>query len=353
MATREGNSSRDQATHIVRRLQAAGHTAFWVGGCVRDYLLGREPGDYDVATSALPDQIEKSFKRTIAVGRKFGVMLVVEGKHQFQVATFRAESDYRDGRHPEQVTFGDAMADARRRDFTVNGLFYDPVAATLRDWVGGEADLRAGIIRTIGPPEERFAEDHLRLLRAVRLAGQLDFQIEPQTFAAIQTHAAKIQTISAERIRDELIKLFDPPRDWSPGLRPGAIRAQQRAGSETGAPPSAGGTPNGRCAARGLELLRPFGLLEYVLPEIAATATCEQSPDYHPEGDVFTHLCQMLRHLPADADPSLPWAVLMHDVAKPVTASRDPKTGGIHFYEHENVGAQMAGEVLGRLRFPG
>ena len=206
-------SPRARATEIVRRLHAAGHTAFWVGGCVRDYLLGREPGDYDVATSARPEQIKKLFKRTIAVGRKFGVMIVVEGDHQFQVATFRAEAAYRDGRHPEHVTFGDAMADARRRDFTVNGLFYDPVGEELHDWVGGEADLRARIIRTIGSPKERFAEDHLRLLRAVRLAGQLDFQIEPQTLAAIQIHAAKIQTISAEHIRNELIKLFNPPKD--------------------------------------------------------------------------------------------------------------------------------------------
>jgi poly(A) polymerase len=215
---------------------------------VRDYLLGREPGDYDIATSALPEQIEKLFKRTIAVGRKFGVMIVIEGGQQFQVATFRAEADYRDGRHPEHVAFGDAAADARRRDFTVNGLFYDPIAEKPRDWVGGEADLRAKIIRTIGSPDERFAEDHLRLLRAVRLAAQLDFQIEPQTFAAIQMHAAKIQTISAERIRDELIKLFQSPY-----------------------------------AARGLELLRDSGLLQHVLPEIAATESCEQSPDYHPK----------------------------------------------------------------------
>jgi poly(A) polymerase len=317
MATPAGISSRDLATNIVRRLHTAGHTAFWVGGCVRDYLLGREPGDYDIATSALPEQIEKLFPRTVAVGRKFGVMVVVDGGQQFQAATFRAEADYRDGRHPEHVTFGDAMADARRRDFTVNGLFYDPIAEKLHDWVGGETDLRAKIIRTIGAPEERFTEDHLRLLRAVRFAAQLDFQIEPRTFAAIQTHAAKIQTISAERIRDELIKLFQSPH-----------------------------------AARGLELLRESGLLEHVLPEIAATITCEQSPDYHPEGNVFKHLCLMLRHLPADADASLTWAVLLHDVAKPVTASRDPKTGSIHFYEHEKIGAQMAEQILERLRFP-
>src|SRR6266566_4131614 len=179
---------RSAATEIVRRLQTAGFAAFWVGGSVRDFLLGREPGDYDIATSALPEQIEALFKRTIAVGRKFGVIVVVEKGHQFQVATFRAESEYRDGRHPEQVVFGDAMADARRRDFTVNGLFYDPVQDKLHDWIGGEADLRTKTIRTIGIPAERFAEDHLRLLRAVRLAAQLGFQIEAETLQAVKAN---------------------------------------------------------------------------------------------------------------------------------------------------------------------
>ena len=302
---------------MVRRLQAAGHSAFWVGGCVRDFLLGREPGDYDIATSAPPEEIEKLFPRTVAVGRKFGVIIVVEGEHQFQVATFRAEADYRDGRRPEKVMFADARADAERRDFTVNGLFFDPVAERIHDWVSGETDLHAKVIRTIGSPEERFAEDHLRLLRAVRFAAQLGFEIELATFAAIKTHASKIKLISAERIRDEMLKLFRPPH-----------------------------------AAHGLELLRCSGLLEHVLPEIAAMVSCEQSPDFHPEGSVFNHLCLMLKQLPPDAHPSLPWAVLMHDVAKPLTASRDPETGSIHFYEHEKVGAKMAVEILERLRFP-
>ena len=332
---------RKLATEIVRRIQAAGFSAFWVGGCVRDFLLGREPGDYDIATSALPDQIEELFPHTVPVGRKFGVIVVVESEHQFQVATFRTEADYCDGRRPETVVFADARADAERRDFTVNGLFFDPVTGETHDWVGGEADLRANVIRTIGSPEERFAEDHLRLLRAVRFAAQLGFEIEPATFAALQANAAKIRLISAERVRDELLKLFAPPADWSAGLRPGANQAPQRAGSEIGAP-----------AARGLELLRTSGLLEHILPEIAATVTCDQSPDFHPEGTVFQHLCLMLKQLPPDSHPSLPWAVLLHDVAKPVTASRDPQTGSIHFYEHEKIGAKMAEEILGRLRFP-
>ena len=335
------DSLRATATDIVRRLQAAGFEALWVGGCVRDFLLGREPGDYDIATNARPEAIEKLFPHTIAVGRKFGVMVVVEGGQQFQVATFRAESDYLDGRRPEQITFGDARADAQRRDFTVNGLFFDPLTEKLHDWVGGEADLRAKIIRTIGAPEERFAEDHLRMLRAVRFAARLGFEIETQTFAAVKSHASKIKLISAERIRDELNKLFAPPFGVPPSGGPD--------GGE-GKPPE-GGTPNAP-AARGLELLRASGLLEHVLPEVAATVSCDQSPDYHPEGTVFTHLCLMLEKMPADADPLLPWAVLMHDIAKPVTASRDPQTGSIHFYEHEKIGARMAETILERLRFP-
>jgi tRNA nucleotidyltransferase/poly(A) polymerase len=332
---------RQIAAEIVAQLQTAGHSAFWVGGCVRDCLLGREPGDYDIATSAAPEQIEQLFRKTIPVGRKFGVIIVVEGEHQFQVATFRAEADYRDGRHPETVVCADAQADAARRDFTVNGLFFDPVTETTHDWVGGEADLRARVIRTIGAPEERFAEDHLRLLRAVRFATQLGFEIEPVTFAAIQTHAAKIQLISAERIRDDRLKLFATTPQRSAGLRPGSAGIPQLTGPEAGAP-----------AARGLELLRASGLLEHVLPEIAATVTCEQSPDFHPEGSVFNHLCLMLQQLPPDAHPLLPWAVLLHDVAKPLTATRDETTGSIHFYEHEKIGAHLAEEILERLRFP-
>jgi poly(A) polymerase len=185
------------------------------------------------------------------------------------------------------------------------------------DWVGGEADLRARIIRTIGAPGERFAEDHLRLLRAVRFAAQLDFSIEAGTLAAVKANAAKIKAISAERVREELVKLLRPPH-----------------------------------AARGLDLLRESGLLEQVLPEIAATEACEQSPDFHPEGTVFNHLRLMLQHLPPNADPSLPWAVLLHDVAKPVMASTDPQTGSRHFYGHEKLGADMAAEILDRLRFP-
>lgn len=309
-------SSKAIAQEIVASLQHAGFAAFWVGGCVRDFLLGREAQDFDIATDAKPEQVEKIFRKTIPVGKKFGVIIVVEHGLQFQVATFRAEADYQDGRRPEKVEFANAEADAVRRDFTVNGLFYDPLTQKIHDWVGGENDLRAKIIRTIGKPEERFGEDHLRMLRAVRFAAQLNFEIAPETFAAIQTLAPKIKIISAERVRDELVKLFAPPH-----------------------------------AARGLVLLRDSGLLEHVLPELAATIHCEQSPDFHPEGSVFNHICLMLEKMPVDANPLLPWAVLLHDIAKPVTAERDLATGKIHFYGHEQVGADMAEKILQRLKF--
>jgi len=321
-------SPKNIAQEIVARLQKESFSAFWVGGCVRDFLLGREPQDFDIATDAKPEQVEKLFTKTIPVGKKFGVIIVVENGIQFQVATFRAEADYQDGRRPEKIVFANAEADALRRDFTVNGLFYDPLTEKIHDWVGGEKDLRAKVIRTIGTPEERFGEDHLRLLRAVRFAARLSFEIEPKTFAAIKSLAPKIKLISAERVRDELIKLFAPPHSQTTDLA------------------------NYSPAARGLVLLRGSGLLEHILPELTATINCEQSPDFHPEGSVFNHICLMLEKLPADANASLPWAVLLHDIAKPVTAARDSATGKIHFYGHEKVGADMAQDILHRLRFP-
>ena len=267
-------------------------------------------------TNATPEQVEALFDRTIPVGRQFGVVIVLIHDQQFQIATFRAETDYQDGRRPGKVVFASAEADALRRDFPVNGLFYDPLTDKTHDWVNGLADLRAGIIRTIGLPAERFGEDHLRLLRAVRFAAQLNFTIEPATLAAIQALAPKIKVISAERIRDELLKLFRPPH-----------------------------------AARGLVLLRDSGLLEHVFPELAITIGCEQSPDFHPEGSVFNHIRLMLEKMPADATFALPWAILLHDIAKPVTMEKEGATGKIHFYGHEKVGAVMAEEILMRLRF--
>ncbi len=317
MSARPHRRRRALARGIVARLRAHGHEAFWVGGCVRDMLLGREPGDYDIATSARPEVVRALFRRTVPVGRQFGVMLVVTRGGEFQVATFRGEGAYRDGRRPEAVWFTDAREDARRRDLTVNGLFYDPLTDTLHDWVGGRADLEARRVRLIGDPAARLAEDHLRLLRVVRFAAQLDFEVEPATWEAVQAGAAAIRRVSAERIRDELLKIFRPPH-----------------------------------AARGLELLRAGGLLREVLPEVAACETCQQPPAWHPEGTVYEHVRRMLALLPAEAPPALIWGVLLHDVAKPVTARRDPQTGTLQFPGHEQVGEAMAREILRRLRFP-
>ncbi|MFQ3169477.1 MAG: poly(A) polymerase [Limisphaerales bacterium] len=309
------DSLKAGATGLAKRLAGAGFQAFWVGGCVRDARLGQAPSDYDIATDATPEEVEQLFRKTIPVGKQFGVIMVLEAGHEYQVATFRAEGDYTDGRRPGSVRFTDAREDALRRDFTINGLFYDPLVDELHDWVGGQADLDARRIRTIGDPAKRFGEDRLRLLRAVRFAAQLGFAIEPETFAAVQQHAAAIRDVSAERIRDELLKLFRPPH-----------------------------------AARGLDLLHESRLLPEVLPELAATIGCEQPPEYHPEGDVFTHIRLMLSHLPDDAGTTLIWSVLMHDIAKPVTQSRDE--GRIRFLGHEKTGASMTLEIMNRLRFP-
>ena len=307
---------REGALRLAKRLAKAGYQAFWVGGSVRDAHLGQAPKDYDIATDAKPEDIEQLFRKTIPVGKQFGVIMVLEAGHEYQVATFRTEGDYTDGRRPGSVRFTDAREDALRRDFTVNGLFYDPLTDELYDWVGGQADLEAKCIRTIGNATERFGEDRLRMLRAVRFAAQLGFEIEPMTFAAVREHASAIAEVSAERIRDELLKIFRPPH-----------------------------------AARGLDLLRESGLLAKVLPELAATIGCEQPPEHHPEGDVFNHIRLMLSQLPDTVSIELSWSVLMHDIAKPVTFSFDDD-GRIRFFGHEKIGADMARSILNRLRFP-
>jgi poly(A) polymerase len=313
----EMSDLRQHALEVVERLQQAGHQAFWVGGCVRDFLLGQEPKDYDIATSARPDQIQQLFSPTRAVGKQFGVVLVLVDHFSFEVATFRAEEDYLDGRHPSSITFSTAEADAQRRDFTVNGLFYDPVMQRLFDWVDGEADLKTRQIRTIGRSADRFAEDHLRLLRAIRFAAALGFDVEPHTMAAIQAAAADITSVSAERIRDELLRLVRPPH-----------------------------------AARGLELLRTSSLLGQVLPELSDTVDCEQPPQYHPEGTVYQHVLKTLELMPLEAPVPLIWAALLHDIGKPATRRLHPEDGAVHFYGHEKVGASVAETMLRRLRFP-
>jgi len=330
----------ETATNLVRQLREAGHTAYFAGGCVRDMVRGVEPHDFDIATTATPEQVRQLFTRTIPVGAAFGVVLVLEGDHQFEVATFRNDEAYLDGRRPSAVRYGTPEEDARRRDFTVNGLFFDPLATEAQrgargasalpddsgragaprpppgviDYVEGIADIERRIIRCIGEPRHRFNEDKLRLLRAVRFAANLQFEIEPATFAAVQEMAGQIHVVSAERIRDELVKIFTRPN-----------------------------------AGRGLELLDASGLLKEVLPEIAAMKGVEQPPAYHPEGDVFVHTRIMLDALPANAGLVLAFAVLLHDVGKPPTFVRAPDR--IRFNEHDRIGAEMAEIILRRLRF--
>ena len=312
--------ARAAALEVVQKLQSAGHQALFAGGCVRDDLLGREAKDFDVATSARPDEVLALFPRATAVGRSFGVILVHDGEHSTEVATFRAESDYQDGRRPSQVHFSDAETDAQRRDFTINAMFYDPVEDCLLDVVQGQVDLQQRLVHTVGDPHARFAEDHLRMLRAVRFAATLEFSIHPETLAAIKAHAASIRRISAERIQQELNRLLTE----SP--RPG----------------------------NGLHLLHEAGLLAHILPEVAAMVGQDQPPEFHPEGDVFTHTCMMLDAM-QHPTLTLAYALLLHDVGKPPTAATTLEPDGsrrIRFNGHARVGAAMAREILARLRMP-
>jgi len=304
---------RQIAAGIVRRLRAAGHEAYFAGGCVRDELLGRRPLDYDVATSAPPEVVQRLFPRTVPVGAQFGVVLAIEDGTPFEVATFRSDDAYVDGRRQSRVHFGSAEEDARRRDFTVNGLFLDPVDGRVLDFVGGQTDLRAGVIRAIGDARARIAEDRLRMLRAVRLAARLGFAIEPATLAGIAAAASTVIDIAAERIGDEVVKI----------LTEGAAR-------------------------RGFELLAETGLLDAVLPEVARMRGVAQSADFHPEGDVFTHTLLLLSQLPAAAPETIALGALLHDVAKPTCAA--VHDGRITFYGHPHVGADVAVAVCQRLR---
>jgi poly(A) polymerase len=310
---------RRASLRVVRKLHASGFEALWAGGCVRDQLLKRRPSDYDVATSARPGKIQKLFRRTIPVGKAFGVILVVEQGITVETATFRGEGAYRDGRRPSRIFFTSAQEDAKRRDFTINGLFYDPVARKLIDYVGGRTDLRKKIVRAIGNPELRFREDHLRLLRAVRVATVLNFKIEPKTWRAVRKLAPKIRRISAERIREELTKMFCSEH-----------------------------------AARGLDLLRRSGLLKILLPEIEAMVGVKHSPDFHPEGDVWVHTALVMSKLPAERTPALSWAALLHDVGKPLTCEKK-KVKGIwrwRFPGHAEAGERLSRKILKRLKWP-
>ena len=310
--------ARELANAISDALQSAGYQAFLVGGCVRDLLLEREPADYDVATSATPEQVLKLFPDGITVGAQFGVILVQRDGAKVEVATFRSDVGYSDGRHPDRVEYASSPEeDVKRRDFTINGLVMRHNTGEILDYVDGQADLRAGIIRAIGEPDRRFAEDKLRMLRAVRFAARFGYEVEHKTFAAIRKHAREISQVSAERIRDELTKL----------LTEGAART-------------------------GFALLDSCWLLSIILPEIAAMKGVEQPPQYHPEGDVWTHTLLMLEGLPAGCSATLAWGVLLHDVGKPATFRSARETGDrIRFDGHVDVGLAVGKQILGRLRF--
>ncbi|MFL6536900.1 MAG: CCA tRNA nucleotidyltransferase [Chthoniobacterales bacterium] len=303
------------ARAIAQRLRERGHIAYFAGGCVRDMARGVAPKDYDLATDATPEIVQKIFPRTYAVGAAFGVVVVVEDGMNFEVATFRSDDAYVDGRRPTAVHFSSPEQDARRRDFTINGMFFDPAKDEVIDFVGGRADLDAKLVRAIGDPSLRFAEDRLRLLRAVRFATALNFEIDGTTWDALVANAASIAQISAERIRDELVKIF---------LSPNRVR--------------------------GWDLLDASGLMRAVLPEIEPMKGCEQPPQFHPEGDVFQHTRLMLQLLPDEVSVPLVWSVILHDVAKPPTATVDD-TGRIRFSGHDRLGAEMTQRIMERLRF--
>jgi poly(A) polymerase len=305
------------AREIAARLRESGHIAYFAGGCVRDMVRGLTPKDYDVVTDARPEVVQTLFPRTFAVGAHFGVIIVLEKSFQFEVATFRSDDAYIDGRHPSAVHFSSPEEDAQRRDFTINGMFYDPVAEKVIDLVGGCADIDAKLVRAIGDPARRFAEDRLRMLRAVRFATVLDYQIDKNTWDALVANASSINQISAERIRDELMRIFQSPN-----------------------------------RVRGWDLLDGSGLMRAILPELDAMKGVLQPEQFHPEGDVFVHTQLMLQMLPAEVSVSLVFAVLFHDVAKPVTATVD-KTGRIRFNEHDRIGAEMTEAIMRRLRFSG
>jgi poly(A) polymerase len=299
------------ALFICRQLQASGHQAFLAGGVVRDLLAGREVSDIDVATSAEPSEVESIFERTLPVGKSFGVMIVLTHEHRYEVATFRREGEYKDGRRPEFVQFSGAQEDALRRDFTVNAIFYDPISEDVIDFVGGREDLKRKLLRTVGTPRERFQEDKLRLLRAVRIACQLELEIDAETWKELTRQAESIRKVSRERIGVELIKMLTGP-----------------------------------APARGLRMLLDSGLLQTLLPEVAAMEGVAQPPQFHPEGDVWKHTCLMFEVSPQRSD-TLALGILLHDVGKPPTFQIKER---IRFDGHAEVGAEMAAKICRRLR---
>ncbi len=312
--------ARELANFICETLRQNGHQALLVGGCVRDILLKRPPADFDVTTDATPDRVLELFPGSLGIGARFGVVLVHRDTCKVEVATFRCDLGYSDGRHPDQVVYAKtAEQDVARRDFTINGLLMRHDTEEVLDYVGGQADLANGLIRAIGDADRRFREDKLRMLRAIRFAARFHFPIEEKTFSAMKRYAPEIHSVSAERIRDELTKL----------LTEGAARL-------------------------GFELLEECGLLLELLPEIAAMKGVAQPPEYHPEGDVWIHTRMMLEELPAGTSPALAWGVLLHDVGKPPTFRSAQATGDrIRFDGHVEVGVLIAEAICKRLRFSG
>jgi len=313
-------TSRELANSICEMLERHKHQALLAGGCVRDLLLGREPVDYDVATDATPVEVAGLFPESVAVGAQFGVMLIPKDGLRVEVATFRSDVGYGDGRHPDRVVYAKTpQEDVERRDFTINGLLMRHDTGDVLDFVGGQKDLQAGIVRAIGDPHRRFAEDKLRMMRAVRFAARFGFAVEEATLASIGRHLSEIQQVSPERLREELTKM----------LTEGAAR-------------------------RAFELLEESGLLGQVLPEVAAMKGVEQPPEFHPEGDVWIHTRLMLEKLAKGASPTLAWGVLLHDVGKPPTFQSAAETGDrIRFNRHVDVGVRIAEAICTRLRFSG
>ena len=309
---------RELANSIGDTLRRNGYQALLVGGCVRDLLLGREPADYDLTTDAKPEQVASLFPESVSVGAQFGVILIPRDGLKVEVATFRSDVGHSDGRHPDRVVYANTpQEDVRRRDFTINGLLMPHDTGEVLDFVGGRADLQAKVIRAIGEPDRRFAEDKLRMMRAVRFAARFGFEIEAATFRAVRRHVEEIHQVSPERLREELTKL----------LTEGA-------------------------AKRAFELLDETWLLERVLPEIGAMKGVQQPSQYHPEGDVWIHTLMMLEGLPAGTRPTLAWGVLLHDVGKPPTFQSAAETGDrIRFNNHVEVGVRMAEAICRRLRF--
>lgn len=301
------------ARAVCTTLREAGYRALFAGGCVRDRLLGITPKDYDIATNALPEEVAECFPKTFTVGAAFGVVLVVQDNQRYEVATFRKDGPYLDGRRPARVDFVDEIEDARRRDFTINALFYDPEAEEVLDYVDGTADLARQLIRCVGTPSDRFSEDHLRLLRAVRFAARMGFRLDADTYHAIAAHAGEISKTSMERVRDELVRM----------LTEGYALAS-------------------------LQLLDETGLLEHVLPEVSAMKGVEQPPQFHPEGDVFVHTLLLMQHLQGPCSVTLAFGALLHDVGKPATQTFEDR---IRFNQHDKVGAEIARTICRRLRF--